>query len=110
MILKELNKVFFIGGHNLSNICSADDIVLRGDSEQKLKELLGKIVKESEKKNWPSILRNSGEQNGQLKYGNYTLEMSKLNKCRNLDSVITENVKCDNVFPTMTKNSGIIIN
>lgn len=51
MILKELNKIFFIGGHNLSNICSADDIVLRGDSEQKLKELLGKIVKESEKKN-----------------------------------------------------------
>lgn len=85
MILKELNKIFFIGGHNLSNICSADDIVLRGDSEQKLKELLGKIIKESEKKNWPSILRNSGEQNGQLKYGNYTLEMSKLNKCRNLD-------------------------
>ena len=39
-----------IGGHNINNIRYADDTVLTADSEEKLQELLNKVVEESENK------------------------------------------------------------
>ncbi|GFR80495.1 catenin (Cadherin-associated protein), alpha 3 [Elysia marginata] len=39
-----------IGGHNINNIRYADDTVLTVDSEEKLQELLNKVVEESKNK------------------------------------------------------------
>ncbi|GFS16711.1 retrovirus-related Pol polyprotein LINE-1 [Elysia marginata] len=39
-----------IGGHNINNIRYADDTVLTADSEEKLQELLNKVVEESKNK------------------------------------------------------------
>ena len=52
MILRELEDLpgLVVGGHNINNIRYADDTVLIADSEEKLKELLDKVVEESKNK------------------------------------------------------------
>ena len=52
IILRELEgrQGFVIGGHNMNNLRYADDTVLISESEDKLQELLRKVIEESEKK------------------------------------------------------------
>ena len=54
MILRELEDLpgLVVGGHNINNIRYADDTVLIADSEEKLKELLDKVVEESKNKGY----------------------------------------------------------
>ena len=39
-----------VGGYNMNNIIYADDTVLIADNENELQEMLGTVVRESEKK------------------------------------------------------------
>ncbi|KAK3750249.1 hypothetical protein RRG08_041278 [Elysia crispata] len=52
MIMRHIEEIegLKIGGHNINNIRYADDTVLTADSEEKLQELLNKVVEESENK------------------------------------------------------------
>ena len=52
MIMRQIEEIqgLKIGGHNINNIRYADDTVLTADSEEKLQELLNKVVEESENK------------------------------------------------------------
>ena len=52
MIMRQTEEIegLKIGGHNINNIRYADDTVLTADSEEKLQELLNKVVEESENK------------------------------------------------------------
>ena len=52
MIMRQIEEMegLKIGGHNINNIKYADDTVLTADSEEKLQELLNKVVEESENK------------------------------------------------------------
>ena len=52
MILRELEDLpgLVVGGHNINNIRYADDTVLIADLEEKLKELLDKVIEESKNK------------------------------------------------------------
>jgi len=52
IILREISTLqgFLIGGHNLNNLRYADDTVLIAESEEKLQEILDKVVEASEKK------------------------------------------------------------
>ena len=52
MIMRQIEEMegLKIGGHNINNIRYADDTVLTADSEEKLQELLNKVVEESENK------------------------------------------------------------
>ena len=52
MIMRQIEEIegLKIGGHNINNIRYADDTVLTADSEEKLQELLNKVVEESQNK------------------------------------------------------------
>ena len=52
MIMRQIEEIegLKIGGHNINNIRYADDTVLTADSEEKLQELLNKVMEESENK------------------------------------------------------------
>ena len=52
MIMRQIEEIegLKIGGHNINNLRYADDTVLTADSEEKLQELLNKVVEESENK------------------------------------------------------------
>jgi len=52
VILRELDGMpgFVIGGHNVNNIRYADDTVLLAESQEKLQDLLDKVVDTSRKK------------------------------------------------------------
>ncbi|GFS23270.1 retrovirus-related Pol polyprotein from type-1 retrotransposable element R2 [Elysia marginata] len=52
MIMRQIEEMkgLKIGGHNINNIRYADDTVLTADSEEKLQELLNKVVEESKNK------------------------------------------------------------
>ncbi|KAK3705052.1 hypothetical protein RRG08_059702 [Elysia crispata] len=52
MIMRQIEEIegLKIGGHNINNIRYADDTVLTADSEEKLQEVLNKVVEESENK------------------------------------------------------------
>ena len=52
MILRELEGLpgFSIGRHNINNLRYADDTVLLAESEEKLQDLLNKVVVGSKKK------------------------------------------------------------
>ncbi|GFS23497.1 lactation elevated protein 1-like [Elysia marginata] len=52
MIMRQIEEMegLKIGGHNINNIRYADDTVLTADSEEKLQELLNKVVEETKNK------------------------------------------------------------
>ncbi|KAK3784412.1 hypothetical protein RRG08_039413 [Elysia crispata] len=52
MIMRQIEEIegLKIGGHNINNIRYSDDTVLTADSEEKLQELLNKVVEESQNK------------------------------------------------------------
>ena len=73
IILREVEGLqgFVIGGHNMNNLRYADDTVLISESEDKLQELLDKVVEESRKIGFRSIAR---KQNVSRKYDNRARE------------------------------------
>ena len=103
MILKELVDLpgLVVGGHNINNIRYADDTVLIANSEEKLKELLEKVVEESKnkglsincKKTECMVVSRKDSLKCELKIGD--IKIKQVKKFSYLGSMLTEDGKCD---------------
>ena len=92
---------FIIGGHNLNNLRNADHRVLIAQSEEKLQNLLTKVVEESKRKGLTINCKNTecmviSKQSDQLcRLKIEDTEIKQVKSFNYLGSLITDDGKCD---------------